>query len=233
MSITNFEAGSAAGHVRARWVRGLLIAGIVLDVIAILSGFAQQSLLARAAAGGGVTETEVAANDARHGTIGLFQLFFFIATGIAWLTWLHRAYSNLSLAGTGKSDHTPGWAVGWWFVPFMNLVRPYQIVRELWLRSAKDNGLETVKGLAAPVIVIWWWGIHLVSAVLSRVSMSVAFHAKSIGELQTVTHMGLFVDGLAVVSAMLSLAVVANIDALQRVMGRTAAPEASPAPTAP
>jgi len=55
--------------------------------------------------------------------------------------------------GTRESRFTPGWAVGYWFVPFVNLVRPYQIVADLWLRSDVLNGEGSTERRNAPALV--------------------------------------------------------------------------------
>ena len=38
-------------------------------------------------------------------------------------------------AGAGGLRYTPGWAVGWLFVPFANLVVPYFVFTEIWRNS--------------------------------------------------------------------------------------------------
>ena len=54
-----------------------------------------------------------------------------LGTATAVLMWVHRAYRNLPALGARDMAYSPGWAVGWWFIPFLNLVRPYQVVREI------------------------------------------------------------------------------------------------------
>lgn len=210
------EQGVAAEQVRASWVKILLIVGIVINAVAILSGLAQLELLNRAASGAAITEAEVAANDARHSMIGVFQGLTFVATAICWLVWLHRAYANLSLMGTKKADYTPGLAVGYWFVPVMNLFRPYQITKELWLRSVRRNAAESIKEFAPLAVLPWWWGIYLIYAFLGQALMSWSFRAKEIGELQGVTIMGIILDAVIILSAVLALVVVRSIDTFQR-----------------
>ncbi|QYO65100.1 DUF4328 domain-containing protein [Leptolyngbya sp. 7M] len=48
-----------------------------------------------------------------------------IATIVLFLVWLYRAHKNLFSLKPTHLDFSPGWAVGWWFIPFLNLVRPY------------------------------------------------------------------------------------------------------------
>ena len=68
----------------------------------------------------------------------------FLVSGIAFLAWFYAAHKNLSLAGLQPS-YASGWTIGGFFVPFLNLVRPYQLMKELWrgseyLVDATDEG---------------------------------------------------------------------------------------------
>src|SRR5437870_1202350 len=122
-----------SSHVRAQWVKGLLIAGIALAALSLVSGLLQQDLLSRAARGLVISAEEASANDLRQGGIAVLQFAVLIATAVAWLMWLYRAYGNLLHFGTRTTAYSPGWSVGEWFLPFFNLVRAYQIMKELWL----------------------------------------------------------------------------------------------------
>lgn len=98
-----------------------------------------------------------------EGLLGLIQLTLFITTGVTFLRWLHRA---VRLAETLGADvgATPGWAVGYWFVPFVNLYRPYQVVTRL----AAVIGARLPSGLQG-----WWWALWLISNGLDRATMRV------------------------------------------------------------
>jgi hypothetical protein len=87
--------------------------------------------------------------------IALAQLwvFVFIANVVVWLVWQHRAQANAQHLTTKKLTFSPGWAVGWWFVPFANLVQPFRAVRELWRAS---GGAGHAEESAWPALVLWW-----------------------------------------------------------------------------
>jgi Domain of unknown function (DUF4328) len=91
------------------------------------------------AAGAPVSAVERERGDARLPAHWVLQTGSFTLTGIVWLLWLHSSYSLLRHAGTKVTRFSPGWAIGCWFLPLVNLVRPYQIVRELLLRSRGLN----------------------------------------------------------------------------------------------
>jgi len=203
-------------HARARWTTYLLWLCLALDLVAIASGFMQRGLLSRIAAGDQLGPDEADTNDAREHLIGVIQICAFALTGIVWLVWLYRAYANLRLVGSRKSQFTPGWAVGYWFVPLFNLLRAYQIVVDLWLRSDTGNAADTVASLPRPQLVAAWWTVYLLSGAAGRWSASLFSDAHSASELLTVTNVDMLANGLSIVAAVLAIAVVRGIDQRQQ-----------------
>ncbi len=45
-------------------------------------------------------------------------------TAAFFLVWVYRAHANVHALGFNELKFSPGWAVGWWFIPFFNLVQP-------------------------------------------------------------------------------------------------------------
>ena len=80
--------------------------------------------------------------------------------------WIYRASANAHAVGRELSI-TPGWAVGWYFVPLANLVMPYQAMRETWDSSHESAGLEADRDTP---LLPWWWGLWLVTNIVSNVA---------------------------------------------------------------
>ena len=106
------------------------------------------------------------------GLVALLEILLRVLTIIFFLIWLHRAFKNLPALGATNLEFSPGWAVGWWFIPFANLVKPYQVVRELWNSSDSDFDpdlfLSNTVGTAS--IIIWWWAFFIIGNVVGRVA---------------------------------------------------------------
>ena len=68
----------------------------------------------------------------RQNLIGYLQVLIYLPTGIMFIIWFRRAYQNLVAWGTEGLRFGAGWTVGGWLVPFLNLVRPKQIMNDLW-----------------------------------------------------------------------------------------------------
>jgi hypothetical protein len=62
-------------------------------------------------------------------------LLSFVAAAIAVPMWSHRAYRNLPAFGGLRSSFSTAMAAAGWFLPLVNLVLPYLVLREIWRRS--------------------------------------------------------------------------------------------------
>ncbi len=87
--------------------------------------------------------------------------------------WIYRTNANAHLL-SGDMTITPGWAIGWYFVPFANLVKPYQGMKETWLASHEAGGLHEETETA---LLPWWWGLWLVTNILGNISMQITLRA--------------------------------------------------------
>lgn len=90
-----------------------------------------------------------------------------LATAILFLLWLHRVYGNLRVLGAVRLRFSPGWAVGTFLVPGLNLLWPFLVVREIWTASdahAPDDP-QPPTGATSPWVA-WWWGCFVTASVL-------------------------------------------------------------------
>ncbi len=107
------------------------------------------------------------------GLVGILEIFLRIATIVLFLIWEYRAFNNLSALKARNLEFSPGWAVGWWFIPLANLVKPFQVIRELWNESDSDFDEETGflnVSPGTPGIVGFWWAAFLVSGITARIA---------------------------------------------------------------
>ena len=86
----------------------------------------------------------------------LYLLSYF--TGVLFfLLWLARANRNAHALGAEDMEFTPGWIVGWFFVPVFSLFKPYEAMRELYLASDPESGPDEWAVSEAPRFILLWW----------------------------------------------------------------------------
>ena len=218
-----------AEHRVALWTICLLSACLVLEAGTLASTFSHRAEL-RAAASAPPLPGEAAPNDAPRRTIVNLRLAALVGTGIIWLVWLRRAYRNLALVGSKRSRFTTRQAVGYWFIPLVNLVRAYQVMKDLWLRSESMNDRDAYDDLPAPPLLSGWWGMSLAWGLLEPVVAATARNARTALELTNVTDVALVGSVVGIVAMVLAIRVVRGID--QRQQCFSANPPDLPAPSA-
>ena len=88
----------------------------------------------------------------------------YLAGFTLFLMWVHRATANLPALGARSPRFTPARAVKAFFIPFVNLVRAYQVMAMIWTESQSQT-----LGDAGPVkprsivIVNAWYALELVA----------------------------------------------------------------------
>ncbi|HXL07384.1 MAG TPA: DUF4328 domain-containing protein [Gemmatimonadales bacterium] len=212
----------------AQWTTYLLLACLVLEAGSMASRLSERALIAPAVADAQPLPADVAASDARwrtdaeqradarSRTIDALNLVAFACAAVLWLVWLYRAYTNLVFVGSKRVRFSPTWAVGYWFIPFVNVVRAYQVMKDLWLRSDSRNDRDGYDDLPAPVLLRGWWGMSVAWAVLEPVFTRLARDARTVEQLSDATHVGIAVGAVGIVATVLAIRVVREIDRRQR-----------------
>ncbi len=88
--------------------------------------------------------------------VGLSMLSYIVmwlVSGIVSLFWIYGAARNAK-ALRPALDITPGWAVGWFFVPFANLVKPCMVMGDIAVSSRGPVDVRYPK--PSPLILLWW-----------------------------------------------------------------------------
>jgi hypothetical protein len=223
----------------SRWAKGLLYATIALSVIGLISGVMEYQLLSAIFSGAFESQDEMTeaanANDTRQGLISIAQIALAVVTGIVVLIWIHRANRNAHALGAKNMHFTPGWAVGWYFIPILNLWKPYQAMKEIWKASANPSDWQSQK---TPALLPWWWFFWIATNIFGQIVFRVSLGAEEMDELTTASLLGIAADALDIPLDVLMIVIIGRITGMQMghfaslPEGRGPEPETAPAPAA-
>lgn len=212
---------------RASAVIALLLAGMLTDLIGVFSGLRQASLVAGILAGQPASQAAIQASDERQAFLGGVQLLLFLATSVAFLFWIHRAHRNLPSLGIEGLRFSPGWAVGWFFIPIYSLVRPYQVMQEIWKASSPQTGTvapsegearapspTSWQGAPGSPLVTCWWGLFLVMSLVGRAVASLA-RDKDASSLPALSYTLAVSDIVSIAAAAVTIALVTAVQRRQ------------------
>ena len=203
-----------SGHVRAIVCVCLFVVTVLLAVVAVGSNQMQVQLLQEMQMGRKFPMAQLNQNDHRVQAIAVVGILLHISTVIAFLTWVNRTHRNLGALGARSLEFTPGSAVWWFFIPIANLVRPYQILKEIWQWSEPriwDRGAPGRRRGA--VLVFFWWILFLTMNLANRLSVSGSNRPNTpIGDLINSTQVAMFADAVGVAGAILAILMIRRID---------------------
>jgi len=134
----------------------LCLVQALTDAMAAFSVAARIQFLDAARFATTVSTSEAAAHDNRQHLIAWFQLPADILGLVLFLMWVYRANRNARALGAEHMQYTPGWSVGWFFVPLAGLVKPYFVLQEIWKASASLSGKRWRETNGSPFVGVWW-----------------------------------------------------------------------------
>lgn len=80
-----------------------------------------------------------------------------LPAAILFLYFVYFACANARTMDRPDMEVTPGWAVGWFFVPVASLFKPYQALKEIHRASDPEAGADSWKLFAVPGYFPLWW----------------------------------------------------------------------------
>ncbi len=183
---------------------------LALEIVNLISSYMQYDLLQTVTNGGFISNRAAEANDIREQICGIVYFIASLISGITFIMWFRRAYFNLHQK-VSYLAHTEGWAAGSWFVPIVNLYRPYQIMKEIYVETKE---LFTKKGLSEKAdystnFLGWWWALWIISAFIGQFIFRFAFKsADTIENLLTTTVAQMILSLLGIPLALITLKII-------------------------
>jgi hypothetical protein len=192
-----------------KWLVGVLVLVILTDVFTAFSDLDQMDLFSRLGEGEDVSFEEATQSDDRAALSSGAQFLAVIAAAIVWIVWFRRAYINVPRISEGQLRFGRGWATGSWFVPFLNLVRPKQIMNDIW-RAGDTAAPAGVPFDDRPVagLIHLWWAAWLVITFLDNIAGRLLFRAETVPDQHGAAKLALASDLADAAGAVLAIFVV-------------------------
>lgn len=199
-----------------KWMKWLLYAQIIISIIAVISGGFEYKLLSDMQKGSfqSVAQLSAAADasDQRQQFIGIMQIVIFSLVLISYFMWVYRANFNARQIGAQGMKVTPGWSVGWYFVPIWGLWKPYVAMKEIWKASLNPKDWHNQQ---VPALLGWWWFFWLLTQSLSMQSFKLSAKAEEISQMIFANVVTIGSDVLEIPLSLIMIALISKIYKMQ------------------
>ena len=194
----------------------LLVAHAALRLVAAWKEWLRLGLAERFARGERPSADELPGRWLMQGTENALDATW-VLLAVLFLVWLFRANRNLRAFGVEHLRFTPGWSVGWFFVPILNLWKPYQVVKEIRDQSGPGGQGPWHLQAGSPVVGLWWTAF-LVANAHGLLSGFAGLAAPRTGGFESASQLMLVSDLLWIPAVILALLVITSIHRLQERM---------------
>ena len=136
-----------------KWTKGFLYASLPLVLVQAFAAWRQYRSITTT---GDAAPSFVVDSPAVALLVASFALPLMIigvGTLVLVLMWIHRANYNAHQLGAAEMKFTPGWAIGWYFIPIAMLWKPYQAMKEIW--QASFNPSRWWEEDTPPLLPLW------------------------------------------------------------------------------
>jgi hypothetical protein len=141
-----------------------------------------------------------------YGDIFVVAAVLGLLTGALFVAWLWRAHRQ---AGAARR-YQPGWVVGGWLFPLVNLWLPPRLIHDVWVGSAPHRAIDRHR--AGAIVTAWWLSL------LSAIGLDQLFRAsgaETLPDARFALTIGLTGAAVQALAATLCMAVVFHITRLQ------------------
>ena len=202
---------------------------ICASAISFVTEFSLQDYIIETYSTPGYDEGEFTNNDLLLILVSLGWVIAFLLSGITFLMWFYRARCNLERAKLTGFKYTSKWSILGFFVPILNILRPFQIMQEVWSGSkflTKSTNVASWQKVHPGTVVKLWWGMTLFSASIDRVASYLWEHSETVAALQSTVYVSMIADVVNIIAAYITIKLIKEITELQE-QARMKTPEIS------
>lgn len=131
---------------------------------------------------------------------------------IFFILWFRRAYYNLSQLVLNVS-YSDGWAAGAWFVPIVNLFRPYKMMKELYEKTESlfiKRNIKFESDFKSNSVLLWWifWIVlNIFEYIIYKIEKSNYYY---IEDIQNIPIFYIIENILIIITAIFAIKVIKN-----------------------
>ncbi|HAW21276.1 MAG TPA: hypothetical protein DCX14_13935 [Flavobacteriales bacterium] len=197
---------------RAKYAVQIFWVIVVVNVVAVASGYLQLDLLELIRDNGDYTDAQLDANDTRQTVVGLIQTLVYVSSMVLFVQWFRRAYANLERAGI-NIEHQESMALWGFAIPIISLFRPFTIAREIangYVAAIRRSEPDYINPISKPLMGVWWT-LYLITNVFGQIAFRSIFKDETVEQMITSSQAYILSDFLDIPAALITLNMILQI----------------------
>ncbi len=204
-------------HLRAKYALVFVALIFILDIFSLLFDYLEYLLLTSNFNEDTIIEAQN--NDLRQAVLGILYILIYITSVVFFIRWFRRAYYNLHTK-IDHLSHGEGWAAGSWFIPFVCLYRPYQIMKEMYNETVDylEEQNKEIESNYFSFFIGSWWTLWIISNFLGRIYFRQTIDAQTIPELLESNKLSMINTIISIPLALVTIKVIYDYSNLEETL---------------
>ena len=139
----------------------------------------------------------------------------YVPAAIVFVVWFFRMRRNTGLLAPDRFRNGPGWAIGAWLIPLVNLWLPYRIAIDMW-GAATPLPAEGERFRARTWPVNLWWGLFVFSVLFNRYDAAKYKDAETLTDIRDAVVQYITADVVHIAAAAAAMYFAIRLTAMQR-----------------
>ncbi|MBL8156364.1 MAG: DUF4328 domain-containing protein [Anaerolineae bacterium] len=191
---------------RAQWAMALIALIAIASLILVVFRISERNLLVDLSTGNISTNSLRLAqeSDQRIASISTVLFVLNLLTVIPFLMWFNRSYRNLLAFGaTGlRYGQSPNWAWISFFIPLLNIIRPFQTAQEMWTHTQSTLSSQMPD---RDSIVLRWWASYMAMNLLGQITVRAWRDFESFDDIFNANGLSLASDIAVIIASVLAI----------------------------
>jgi hypothetical protein len=194
---------------RAKLAIILIWATLAIEVISVISDYFQYRLISGMVAGEPIDMGLAESNDMRQRLIGITAIIVLIVSAIIYVRWFRRAFYNLETKTRGLQFSNND-AASCWFIPLLNLYKPFQIMDEMYRRTEilLSEQVKDYKASFTFYNIRWWWAFWILHNIAGQIVFRMAMAAETADEILNATIFSMVTGLINIPLALIAILVI-------------------------
>lgn len=157
-------------------------------------------------------EAAAASHDQQAQISSIIGLLLILVHLVVLMLWIYRTSANAAVLRPEEGRITPGWAVGWFFIPFANLWMPFKALNQVWHSSLRQSNEINAP---FPGILTAFMALQIINQFVDRFAGRMIARAEDLEAYRTALTFGNFSGALDLVAILTTFLLAKQISAAQ------------------
>ena len=187
----------------------LFVLAVIVNIWSVISLIDQYSIYNEASQNNVISIETVEQSNSQMQLLTITQMILYFLIFISFCLWFYGVHEDLESLGAENLKYSHAQTFWGFVIPVVNIIRPYQVANEIWIKSSKESEKKSFT-------VLLWWLCILLTVVLGYASGALVAFSDDVEMFKNSILSLMAADTLSVFAILFAFLMIQNIEKRQK-----------------